>query len=77
MDNVISFEAERASKYLSGVFAGYLEDPADSDFQRGFLAASLVIYREGLGKGVGDDRLGLLDNQIKVDAPNIRSEPSV
>ena len=61
--SVVSFEAERASKYLTGVFNGYLGDPADTDYQRGFLAAALVIYREGLGKGVGDDRLKLLDKQ--------------
>jgi hypothetical protein len=65
MPDLISFDVERASRYLNGVFAGYLNDPADSDYQRGFLAAALTIYREGLGKGVGDDRLALLDAQTR------------
>jgi len=59
----ISFDAEKASRYIEQVFAGYLRDPADSDFQRGYLAAMLTLYREGLGKGEGDDRLVLLDRQ--------------
>jgi hypothetical protein len=64
MADLISFDAERASKYLESIFAGYLNDPADSDYQRGFLAAALVIYREGVGKGTSDDRLKLLDAQV-------------
>jgi hypothetical protein len=60
---LISFDAERVSRYLNDVFAGYLGDPADSDYQRGFLAACLTVYREGLGKGAEDDRLKLLDQQ--------------
>jgi hypothetical protein len=61
---LISFDSERAAKYLEGVFAGYLSDPADSDYQRGFLAACLTLYREALGRGAGDDRLSLLDAQV-------------
>lgn len=62
---VIEFETEKASKYVKQALEGYLNDPADSDYQKGFLAALLVVYREGLGKGVGDDRLALLDEQVK------------
>lgn len=64
MSQVISFDAERASRYLERVFAGFLGDPADSDYQRGFLAASLLLYRECLGKGADDDRLTVLDAQV-------------
>ena len=63
MENVVSFDAEKASRYIEQAFNGFLVDPADSDFQRGYLAALLTLYREGLGKGAGDDRLGLLDRQ--------------
>ena len=59
--DVISFDAERASRYLERAMWGFLGDPPDSDYQRGFLAALLVVYREGVGKGAGDDRLTLLD----------------
>lgn len=62
---IISFDANRVEKYLRGVFDGYHNDPADSDYQRGFLACALVIYREGLGKGAGDSRLELLDAQVR------------
>jgi hypothetical protein len=62
---IISFDAEKASRYIERAFAGYLNDPADSDYQRGYLAALLTLYREGLGKGEGDDRLTLLDRQTE------------
>ena len=61
---ILELQTERASRYLEGVFAGFLTDPADTDFQKGFLSMALTLYREGLGKGVGDDRLKLLDRQI-------------
>jgi hypothetical protein len=62
--NLVSFDAERASRYIERAFAGYLADPADSDYQRGYLAALLQLYREGLGKGADDSRLTLLDEQV-------------
>ena len=61
---LVSFDAERASRYIEQAFAGYLADPPDSDFQRGHLAALLTLYQEGLGKGRGDDRLVLLDRMV-------------
>lgn len=63
MAEVVSFDAEKASRYLEQAMFGFLGDPADSDYQRGFLAALLVVYREGVGKGASDDRLKLLDAQ--------------
>lgn len=61
---VVSFDDHRAVRYIEDAFAGYQTDPADSDYQRGFLAALLVVYREGLGKGADDSRLALLDAQV-------------
>lgn len=61
---VISFETEKAARYLEQAFSLYLDDPADSDFQRGYLDAMLTIYRECLGKGLTDSRLALLDAQV-------------
>ena len=66
---VTELQTERASRYLENVFAGYLADPADTDFQRGFLSLALTLYREGLGKGFGDDRLALLDRQVSPVKP--------
>jgi hypothetical protein len=60
MTNIISFDAEKATRYIEQALIGFINDPADSDFQRGYLAALLTIYEEGLGKGTGDDRLPLL-----------------
>lgn len=64
MSEVVSFEVERASRYIERAFAGFLNDPADSDYQRGYLDAILTLYLEGLGKGVDDDRIGLLKAQV-------------
>lgn len=64
MPNVVSFDDHKATRYLEGALNGYLGDPADSDYQRGFLAACLAIYKEGLGKGVSDDRIALLERQL-------------
>lgn len=60
MAELISFDAMKASRYIENALLGFLSDPADSDFQRGYLAALLTLYTEGLGKGLGDDRLALL-----------------
>jgi hypothetical protein len=62
---VVSFDTEKASRYIERAFAGFLVDPADSDYQRGYLAALLTLYREGLGNGAEDDRLSLLDRQTQ------------
>lgn len=64
---IISFDAEKASRYIEAGLIGFLNDPADSDHQRGYLAALLAIYTEGLGKGALDDRIGLLERQIRHD----------
>lgn len=61
MAEVVSFDVEKASRYISQAMNGYLRDPPESDFQRGFLAALVVTYREGLGKGEGSDRLALFE----------------
>ena len=61
---LVSFDAVKATRYIEQAFHGFMIDPADSDYQRGFLAALLTLYREGLGKGEGDDRLPLLDQQV-------------
>jgi hypothetical protein len=60
MSNIISFDAEKATRYIEQALIGFINDPADSDYQRGYLAALLTIYEEGLGNGNGDDRLPLL-----------------
>jgi hypothetical protein len=61
---VISFDARRASAYIERAFAGFLIDPADTDYQRGYLDALLTLYQEGLGQGQHDDRLSLLKAQV-------------
>ena len=61
---LIAIEPARASNYVKRALEGFLTDPADTDYQRGYLAALLVLYREGLGMGIGDDRLALLEAQV-------------
>ncbi len=62
--DIISFDAERASRWIQQAFNGYLGDPADSEYQQGYLAALIDLYGEGLGKGAGDDRIALLKAQV-------------
>lgn len=64
MSNVISFDAEKASRYIEEALTGFINDPADSDFQRGYLAALLTMYDEGLGKGLGDNHMPLIRQMI-------------
>lgn len=58
---LLSFEAEKASRYILDAILSFLSDPPDSDFQRGYLAALISIYREGLNKGADDDRVKYLE----------------
>jgi hypothetical protein len=62
--DLISFDAVRASRYIEQAFAGFLIDPAETEYQQGYLAALLTLYQEGLGKGQHDDRLALLKAQV-------------
>lgn len=64
MDNIVSFDAEKTVRYLEQSFQGFLGDPPDSDYQRGFLAALLVLYEEGLGKGKHDARIEMLKSWL-------------
>jgi hypothetical protein len=52
--NVVSFDAEKASRYIRQALMGFYADQPDSDYQRGFLAALLTVYGEGLGRQSDD-----------------------
>jgi len=60
---IVSFDAEKASRYIEQALHGFMIDRATSEYQRGFLAALLAVYQEGLGKGAGDDRIAMLERQ--------------
>lgn len=68
MADVVDFEARRAAPTLMEQIEGFLRDPPDTDFQCGFLAALLAVYKETMGKGGGDARIiaaeGLLRRAI-------------
>lgn len=68
MADLIDFDGVRAVKYIERALAGFLDDPADSDHQRGYLSALLTIYTEGLGKGIDDGRIELLRHQARASA---------
>jgi hypothetical protein len=44
-------DCERVAAYLEQAIDSFLHDPPTSDYHRGFLAALLVVYREGLECG--------------------------
>jgi hypothetical protein len=65
--SLVSFDAHRVRKYLDGSIKGFLNDPPDSSFQAGFLAAVCIIYREALNNTT-DDRITLCERLVK-EAP--------
>lgn len=48
--NVISFDAYKVRTYLDSTINGFLNDPPEGNFQKGFLSAVIVIWEEALGK---------------------------
>jgi|GEM_PF-5575471 len=54
---VLDLDARRVEPYLISTIDGFLGDPPDSDFQRGYLSAMLAVYREAVGRGQSDARV--------------------
>jgi hypothetical protein len=54
---IIDFDDRRAAHYLIRTIEGFLSDPPDTEYQRGYLSALIAIYHEALGRGAGDARL--------------------
>lgn len=48
--NIVDLDSARIAPYLASSIEGFLRDPPDSNFQRGYLAALLAVYSEGLGR---------------------------
>lgn len=63
---VIDFDAHRVAPYIVAAIEGFLGDPPDSDFQRGYLAALLTVYREGIGRGDADARVIAAEGLIRL-----------
>ena len=61
MSDVIDFDGARLAPLLLQGIVGFLNDPPDSYWQRGYLGALLWAYREGLGRGLEDDRLKMAE----------------
>lgn len=57
MADVVELDARRVGPYVSSAIDGFLNDPPDSPFQRGYLAALVAIYKEALGRDKSDARL--------------------
>jgi hypothetical protein len=49
--------------YIEQAIEGFAADPADTPFQRGYLAALLTVYREGFGASDGK-HLTAMDRQV-------------
>lgn len=56
-DNIVDFDGRRIRPYLDKCIEGFIADPPDSEYQCGFLAALLALYREGLNFWSDDARL--------------------
>ena len=57
MSNVIDLDTRRVTPYVIRAVEQFLNDPPDTDYQRGFLAALLVLWREGLNGSEADARI--------------------
>jgi hypothetical protein len=57
MAEVIDFDATRIEPFLIRLIELFLIDPPDSDYQRGYLAALIITYREGLKREAPDSLL--------------------
>jgi hypothetical protein len=66
MAELIDFQTERVSKHLDNVFRTYLADPAHTIYQQGYLQGLIDLYREGMGKGAGEERIAQLEAQVRV-----------
>lgn len=65
---LIDFEARRAGPTLMGQIEGFLRDPPDTEFQRGFLAALLAVHEETLGRGRTDARFIAAEEMLRRSA---------
>lgn len=74
MAEIVDIDAKRVAPYLLRAVLAFLDDPPDSDYQAGFLAALLTIYREGLGKGIDDARLKMAGALIRPNKPPAAGE---
>ena len=57
MSNVIDLDNRRLGPHILEAIEQFLGDPPDSQFQRGYLAALVTVYEEGLGRGKEDARI--------------------
>lgn len=54
---IIDFDSHRVRPFIERAIESFLNDPPDTEFQRGYLGALINVYREGLGRGAQDARL--------------------
>lgn len=66
-ERVINFNDSRAERYLTDTLRGFLSDPADNEFQRGYLACALAVYREGINGQALGDWLAKLEGQMEAN----------
>lgn len=57
MSEVIDFDARKLRPYLAAAIEGFLGDPPDTDYQRGYLSALIDVYREGINGDMTDARV--------------------
>lgn len=65
---IVDFDARKVAPFIIAEIGRFLDDPPDSDHQRGYLAALINVYREGLGRGADDARLLAAERLLKNDS---------
>lgn len=69
MTNVIDLDARRITPYIIQAVELFLLDPPDCEFQRGYLAAILNVWIEGVGRNVHDARIVAAQKLLRLDLP--------
>ena len=71
MSNVIDFDSAKLRPYIMEAITGFLNDPPDSLYQQGYLAALINVYDEGLilkGDARVEASRKLVDMPVEKDA---------
>lgn len=67
--DITDFDAARLRPFIERALTLYLGDPPDTDYQRGYLAALVDMWREGLRDGSPDARVIACERLLDREAP--------
>jgi hypothetical protein len=63
MSNVVDFDGRKVRAFLDRAIDGFLIDPPDTPYQRGWCSALVVLYKDALGD-MNDARLAKCEEMV-------------